>query len=82
MTFDPSPKPPEIQWSQPCRKCQGTLYRVTTGNLVDYRHAGGEFTCPTPQSLKLQKLSLEQLLENLVQSFKPEPTQAQFALDA
>lgn len=82
MTFNPSPKPPVRTYSQPCRKCQGTLYRVTTGNVVDYRHAGGEFLCQQPQSPQQPKPTWSGVLANLFVTVTTEPSQADFALDA
>jgi hypothetical protein len=35
-----------------CKKCGGTLYRSVTGNVIDYRHAGGEYRCPTNATTK------------------------------
>lgn len=85
-----NPYPPKIPYTQTCKKCQGTLYRVTTGNLIDYRHQGAEFTCPKPQTPSTSSPSLEELFLRLVNSFLPETdrfrhlraSQDQFALDA
>lgn len=35
-----------------CLKCGGALYRCVTGNVIDYRHPGGETQCPKNTTTK------------------------------
>lgn len=62
--------PRKIRWSRTCTKCQGRLYHTSTGNIIDYRHAGGATQCPKPSVVYVEILPNLDPLKELLQSAK------------